>query len=254
MSEDPAPGSGLDGLGWVRRTHERPIGRTEYRQVRMRIGSGVLARNLRIRTLRQAVGDEAQSVYCLMDPWPLAGTNFSLHEKRGSLHPFRIQLYLPFGRKAVRELSSERRRESLLGSDFAYDDFRTWLYLEGHVYELLDKSSASVIVRGRCVDGFATVRTGQAAFDVAIDAVSTMVRSVDVRSEDGKAVVRRFTAEDISTIDGVLIPGLMRMRDLSHNHETVIELEHAWYDRPIDPGIFETRARPGTRAYFSDLS
>jgi len=126
--------------------------------------------------------------------------------------------------------------------------------LEGHVYELLQQTSDSVVVRGRCVAGHATVRTGQASFDVGIDPASGMVQSVDFWAEDGKTVVRRFTSEDVSTIDGVLIPGLLRMRDLSHNHETVIELEHAWYDRSIDSGIFETSARPQTRAYLSEIS
>ena len=133
------------------------------------------------------------------------------------------------------------------------DDFRLWLYEDGHTYELLGDDGDTARIRGRCLVGAETVRTGGAAFDVVLAQSSGMVHSIDHYAPDDLTVVRRYTAEDITTIDGVLVPGRMRMQDVVRNHETVIELERAWYDHPVDESIFETASRRQTRTRLAEL-
>lgn len=236
---------------WIRAANTRPIGRVEMRDVVLDIGAPG-GRRLRLRTLREVDGDVARTLFCVLEPRPFRNLNYVAVEERGRLEPFRITLYLPFALGTLRELPPERRREGHLGSDFAYEDLRTWLYEEGHEYELRHEGD-DVHIRGRCVDRQQLVRHGNAPFEVIVDAESAFVRGIDYLSPGGARTVRSYRADDITRIDGVLIPRRMTMTDHVQRHSTTIELQSAWYDRPIESGIFEPAFRKRSFDYLRAL-
>jgi hypothetical protein len=239
------------GAGWVRRANARPIGRTEFRQVTIEIGEG---RRLGVRTLRCSDDRVARSLFCVMEPWALSNLNYVVTEHRGRIEPFSIQLYLPYVRGTLRDVPSGRRREAHLGSDFSYDDLRTWLYEEGHRYELGGSDGQLVRVRGVCLDRTHLVRHGAAPFDVLLDTTTAFVRGIDYLSSGGSGVVREYRADALTVVDGIAIAGRMTMNDSSARHRTTIHLEAAWFDRPVESGVFDSDFRRHTRDYLASLS
>lgn len=241
------------GTEWIQRANARPIGQIEFRQVAMEIGSKRGSRLLQIRTLRESDGVIARTVFCVMQPWALSNINYVVTEHLGRVEPFSIQLYLPYVLGTLRDLPSDRRREGYLGSDFSYDDLRTWLYEEGHRYQDMGVNGSMTLVRGVCVDRAHLVRHGVAPFDVWLDRENNFVRGVDFWSSDGSTVVRQYRADEVTVIDGIAIAKRMAMVDRARNHTTTIRLERAWYDRPIDANVFDASFRSQTRDYLATL-
>jgi hypothetical protein len=110
-----------------------------------------------------------------------------------------------------------------------------------------------VRVRGVCVDGAHLVRHSNAPFDVWLDQNDSFIRGIDYWSADETAVVREYRAEEVTIIDGIAIAGLMSMIDQARNHSTLIRLEDAWFDRPIEARVFEPSFRKHTRDYLASL-
>jgi hypothetical protein len=238
------------GGGWVRRANDRPRGATEFREVTMEIGRG--GRRLRLRTVRETVGEVARTVFCVEEPWMMRNINYVATERRGRVKPFPIQLFLPYVLGTLRDVPSERRGEGLLGSDFCYDDFREWLPEEGHNYDLGEAAGGGVRVTGRCVSGPPLARAGHSPFHAWIDEESGFVRGIDYAGVDGR-VARVFRVEETTPIHEVLIPARMSMLDVASGHLTAIHLERAWIGRPIEPRLWEREFRKQTRDYLSTL-
>ncbi len=219
----------------------------------MEIGLAKRVRSLVIRTLRESDGTVARTVFCVMEPQTFSKVNYVVTEHCGRVEPFCILLYLPYVIGTLHNLPSERRREGLLGSDFSYDDMRTWLYEECHQYGKLDDTGSLVRVRGVCTEKIHLVRHGSAPFDVWMENSNAFIRGIDYFSSDGSTVIREYRADEVRTIDGVAVAGQMTMFDRLRNHSTTIRLERAWYDRPIDTGVFDPSFRKHTWDYLSTL-
>ena len=252
-SEVASGSSAASGSEWIQRANARSIGQVEFRQVTMEIGTGRRARVLKIRILRESDGLVAKTVFCVMAPIAFGNINYVVTEHRGKIEPFIIQLYLPYALGSLRNLPTNRRREGHLGSDFAYDDFRTWLYEVGHQYRSCEVTGRLAKVRGTCVEGYDLVRHGTSPFDVWLDPGSAFVRGIDYWSPDGSEIVREYRAEDVTVVNGFEIAGRMTMLDRARNHLTTIRLERAWYNRPIDVSVFDSVFRKRTRNYLETL-
>ncbi len=236
----------------VHRANARPIGRVEFRHVKMEIGSGQRARTLEIRTLRESVSSEvARTAFCVMQPRMLSNINYVVNEYCGRMEPFSIQLYLPYVLGSLRDVRPERRGECLLGSDFSYDDLRTWLYEEDHEYENALVDGSVVRVRGTCVGKAHLVRQRNAPFDIWLSLESAFLMGIDYWSLDESRVVRQYRADDLRHIENVIIPGRMTMVDHVRNHTTTINLVRACFDRPIERKFFEPSFRKHTRDYLA---
>lgn len=243
----------LSGGELVRRLNRRPVGRTEFRRVCLEIGESPRLRRLEVATLRQRRGDVARTLTCLMKPRVLRNVNYVATERRGRMRPFRIELYLPFAGGTLRTVDTERRKEGLLGSDFAYEDLKLWLYEEGHEYGEPQLKGDLLTVCGRCVSGQNLVRYGARPFRILADPETGFVRGIDYLTAGGDEVVRRYRADRTREISGVLIAGRMRMEDRDRERTSTITLKRCWYDREIDDELFESDARSDSWAYLSEL-
>lgn len=250
-----SPRMGIGGREWVRLANDRDIGSVEFREVSLQVGQGRALRRLEIRTLRRQSEGQALTVTCLHRPRPMRNINYVTREERGRIDPFDIQLYLPYVGGSLRDVEDSRRCEGLLGSDFSYDDMRTWLCEEGHDYErLADDGDGHVVLRGRCQRPEAHRASATAPFDVRIDPMTGFVRRITTWTGDGGAVAREYRAEDVTEIDGVLIAQRMTLENRLSGRSTQILLRRAWYDRvEIDPGIFDPARRGSTADYLERL-
>lgn len=236
--------------------NSRFIGESEFRDIEMTIGAGRLSRRLRLRSLRVTDnhGHRSRTLVCLMEPRPLRNINYVMTEHRGSATELTIDLFLPYGRGSHRRLAPERRREGALGSDFAYDDLRTWLYEEGHEYTAQVSNHGLVHLRGQCVDPRLTsiVRSSRAPFRLTIDPAQAFVRRVDYHGRDA-SIVRSHVIHSTTEIQGVTIPTAMEMIDHARDHTTLIELKRARVALDVDEGIFEPPRRHETATHLGSL-
>jgi hypothetical protein len=238
---------------WVRLANRRPVGRTEFREVTIEVGRPG-GRRLRVRTLRAIDGDRARTVTCVVEPAEFTNINYVVEEWRGRVAPFHIALFLPYAGGSLRTLEPYRRRDSLLGSEFSYDDMRVWLYEEEHTYTTVERRGAVVCVRGRCApDSAGLVRSGAAPFDVWLRVRDGFVDGIDYLSDTADSVLRRYRAEETMVVDGVTLPARMTMTDHRTGRRTTIFLERAAYDVAVDPAVFEPPARPDTLRHLSAL-
>jgi hypothetical protein len=79
------------------------------------------------------------------------------------------------------------------------------------------------------------------------------VRRVAYWSANGTTVIREYQADEITVVDGIVLPGRMTMVDKIRNHTTAIYLERAWYDRPVAAEVFDPSFRKHTRDYLAAL-
>jgi hypothetical protein len=233
----------------VRAVNARRLGASEFRDVTMTIGSGPAVRLLSLRVTGSG-GTMARTLVCLVEPEAMRNINYLMTERRGSVEHLTIDVFLPYGGGTSRRLEPERRREGALGSDFAYDDLRTWLYEEGHRYELLAEGTAHAVVRGSCEsEAFAQlVRSGEEPFDLWVDTEREFVERVDYLGA-GLEVTRRFTVADATVVRGVTVPTRMEMDDLVRRHSTRIDLHRTEVDLPVDERPFTAPHRREAAEY-----
>jgi hypothetical protein len=235
-----------DGAGaWLRLANHRPVGRVEFREVTIEIGSGAFARVLVVRTLREQDGDKARSLFCVIRPLPFSNVNYVATETRGRPGFDSVQLYLPYLTGTLRDVAAEKHREGFLGSDFTYRDLRVWLPEERCRYQVVESAAGQVRLCG-AGEGF------DGPIDLELDPGDGFVSCI-LHRETGGAVVREYRAAGKQLVDGVAIPAVMTMVDHRRKHVTTIRLQRAWYDRAIDPAVFDAAFRSRTREYLLTL-
>lgn len=200
-------------------------------------------RQFHVRTLRRTLHGRSDTVYCLFKPRWMKGISFSLQEQCGQIEPFDIHLLIPYGLNIVRRVDSKRRCQGLLGSDFTYDDLKTWLYEEGQSFrkmgiEVHDDFPCHVIECNTTSEVFSDFATWTRR-RTWIDRETSVIRRIDFFSGDSSKPFRTHTLNDYHRIDEVLIQRCMQIQDLQKNHETTIELVRAWHNREVQDGFFE---------------
>jgi hypothetical protein len=230
---------------WIRRANERPIGHVEFREVIIEIGSGRGARVLAVRTLRQKDGTKVRSLFCVMRPQRFSNVNYVTTETRGRPGFDSVQLYLPYLTGILRDVPAEKHREGFLGCDFTYRDLRVWLPEEGCRYTLAEPAGGQVRLHGTG-EGF------DGPIDLELDPEDGFVSGIVHRDAVGTAV-RGYRAAGKQLIDGVAIPATMTMVEYRRRHVTTIRLQRAWYDRPIEPAVFDAAFRKRTQEYLATL-
>lgn len=237
---------------WLREINRRPIGRVEFREVTMRIGSRLIGRKLTLRTLRLVEGDTATSLFCVTEPFGFRNINYVAREELGRGASLAVQLYLPYVRGTLKELEPERLFEGMLGSQLCYDDFRVWFPEDCYRAESLDRDGAVMALRCTPVRAAQSARPRQ-AMTLFLHPDHAFVLGADYASPvDGKKT-RELRIPEYTVIDSVTLPQQIVMRDAASGDATTIELVRAWYDRDIDPGIFDPSARGRTRDYLLSL-
>lgn len=183
----------------------------------------------------------------------MKGISFSLQEHRGKIEPFEVHLLIPYGLNIVRRVDSKRRCQGLLGSDFAYDDLKTWMYEEGQTFNKLgidvqDGFPCDII---ECKPMSESLRafTKWTRKRTWVDKETCVIRRFEYFSDESNGPYRIHTLSDYHSIDDVLIQRQMQIQDLNKNHETTIELVTAWHNQKVSEDVFEVKALKKSRQF-----
>jgi hypothetical protein len=120
-------------LGRLLRSHlDRPVGSSGVRRVRIEVSTDTgTAVSYDIGHAWSVAGQECLSVFRVLDSSPLAGTSVLMRERRLDPNP---EVWIrPAGAETARRVDGHRVEDPILGTDFSYDDLRTWTprYLTG---------------------------------------------------------------------------------------------------------------------------
>lgn len=253
LSAQPAVGGSPEGdltAGEIlQRVNDRPSG-TQYRRARLSlINDGEVVRRYVVQTLRSCGALRSVTLFFLARPETLEGTAFLLEETRPArVAAARIWLYLPAGRQEPLEIEAERARQSLLGSDFTYQDWRVWLPAE----DLRVDRGPDTAVRGRPVFEVLAEPTtpelkrslGWGHARLLVDRATGILVAAEYADAAGEPPDRVFEASGLRQVDGEWLPGRMEMRDLEAGRSTVVELLDAWHQRPVAADWFRPRHLP----------
>jgi hypothetical protein len=242
----------------LQRVNDRPSG-TQYRRARLSlINEGEVARRYVVQTLRSCGARRSVTLFYLAQPETLEGTAFLLEETRPArVAGTRIWLYLPTGRQEPLQIEAERARQSLLGSDFTYQDWRVWL----PVKDLRTDRGPDTIHRGRPVFSVSVEPTspelkrtlGWGHARLLVDRATGTLVTAEYAGAAGEAPDRVFDASSLRQVDGEWLPGRMEMRDLGADRSTVVELLDAWHHRPVPEEWFLPQRLPRLAALMAQL-
>ncbi|HWJ90211.1 MAG TPA: outer membrane lipoprotein-sorting protein [Flavisolibacter sp.] len=237
----------------------RQIGATCFREVTMtigKLGQSVLnpSRKLTIRTVRNTEDNDSMTLFCACDPIMFRGITFLMHEKKGRLSPLDIHLFIPYGLALVRKVDEDRRGEGLLGSDFGYEDLRTWQNLEGLNWELKNFDVGTFYVyEAEWVAGQTPSSIEWHRQRVWISKTDLTIIKVEYFKNYGTEAFRVLMIPEYKFVDGILIPARMQMQNFHSAHETTISLVHAWHGRPVDRDMFQPQKLKEARKYLGEL-
>lgn len=233
------PSEPPSALAILRHLNGRPRGTTQYRRVRLSLlNAGSLARSYVIRTLRTTGSGGSTTLFDLLEPEALRGTSFLLQEARPArVTGIRIWLRLPTGRSEPIEIEPSRARESLLGSDFAYQDWRLWwpaedLRVRG-LGTTLRHGRPAWEVEARPVSRELADRLGWGVVRLSVDRETAVLVRAEYALGAGDPPRRVFEATDLFQVDGIWIPRRMEIREPDTDRCTIVELLEAWHGRPV---------------------
>ena len=206
-------------------------------------------RKLLVRTVYRRQDEVTQMAFCACSPFFLQGIAFLLVQKKGRVDPFEMHIFLPYGKRQVITVGSERRGEGLLGSDFSYDDLKLWHYedcwgslrcgnprgeKENHLESLDLVWKADLKPR--------TVQWHKQRLYVQVPEI--VLKQIEFFTEADERPFRILHLTGHNKVDGITLPDRMCMQNYQTNSETVIRLERAWADRAVDHSLFEPRSLP----------
>ncbi len=182
------------------------------------------------------LGDQRYFTY-FVKPGDVARMAFLVHKKPEANDD--RWLYVP-ALDLVKRIAADDRRSSFVGSDFTYED------ISGRLPSLDEHT----ILGAESVEGRAATKVRSTPKDAKTADYAYRITWVDdetklpLREEyydDKDAVVRRFVATDIETIDGVPTALERTMTVLDKNHSTTIRFADISYASPLDPDKFNER-------------
>lgn len=251
-----------DSLNFIRKANCRDIGETCFREVCLSLGklgksTSKPDRNFQIRTLRYTQGVDSYTFFCIISPRIFSGISFLLHEVRGCMLPFDINLYLPYGLHIIRHIEHSRRGEGLLGSDFSYNDLKTWVYEEKQDTILIGKKPYKgfdcMVIESILDENIHPSSIIWKKQHIWIDIHSFVIHQIEFFQEEDSRPYRRLSINNYHLNDNILIPDRMLIENYNTNHETTIELIKAWHNHHIDPKIFTSNNLKKCRDILSSL-
>jgi outer membrane lipoprotein-sorting protein len=149
-----------------------------------------------------------------------------------------VRLYVPEAEEVIR-LQGSALKDSVLGSDFSYEDLTGEKGLLD-LYSVEAEGTAEVDGRS-CHVLKMTAKKKDIAYPVQrawVDAELFVLRKAEYYSLSGKPI-KDLAAEDVRKVSGKNIPFRMRMRDLmKKDSSTVFQLVKIAVDAPLDPKTF----------------
>lgn len=165
-------------------------------------------------------GATCQSLYVVVAGPTLRRTAVLMRE---SLPSAALEVWLQLATARVpRLVASTRHYDSLLGSDFVYDDIRFWLPQCMSEATDFTISDSTIEVRGQLM----LPRKGLTSFTTVVDTHSGLVKSSTWASSNS-AVWRVFESEGHMLVDGMAMPSMMTVDRPQEGFHSTMTLEYA---------------------------
>lgn len=196
-------------------------------------------------------GGECASLFSVLEPGPLARTTVLLRERPFESYP-RVWVQLATARRPVPVRWSDAEA-NILGTDFAYDDLRTWtprFVTAARSAEVRDTDGDEHLVlaaewlyrqrtRVRAIG-----RIGRQGLPVHV--AWTMQESAEP--------FKTLRADGIEAIDRVWMPAEVTVRRPGEGYTSCMKLRAARIGRLVDPRLFEATALPAAHETLQLLS
>jgi hypothetical protein len=234
----------------VLRAHvERYLGPGGLRLVRLdALVDGGASLSYRIAHAWHVAAGECASLFTVLAPGPLAGTTVLLRERPFEPYP-RVWVQLTTARRPALVGWSDVEA-SILGTDFSYDDLRTWTprYVTAARSAVLDTRQELVLkaqwlYRRRTSVG-AVGRIGRHGLPVHV-----------AWTRKGAATpFRILCADGIEAIEGMWMPSTLTVRRPAEGYTSRVVLDAARIGPLVEPDLFEPDALPAARDALRELS
>jgi hypothetical protein len=209
-------------------------------------GGGSLS--FRIAHAWHVADGECASLFTVLAPSALAGTTVLLRERPFETFP-RLWVQLATARQPVR-VGRGDVEASVLGTDFSYDDLRTWTprYVTAARSAVVDGDEHVVLT----ADWLYRQRTRVGAIGrigphgVPVEAVWTSGRAAEP--------FRILQANGIDEIEGVSMPEAVTVRRPVEGYTSRMELDAARVGRVVAPGLLEPAALLAARDALHELA
>jgi len=135
----------------------------------------------------------------------------------------------------TRKISGASRSDSVqgVGGDFSYDDLGSGTWSKDYAFSIQSEDAKSWILLGEA-------RKAGGTYDrirMTVDRSLMRETSVDF-SKANRGFFKTMTFSDFRRFGGRLMPARMEMRNPAKGTSTLLELEEAAFDEPIDPRWF----------------
>jgi len=134
----------------------------------------------------------------------------------------------------VRKIASRSKDDSVqgVGGDFSYEDLSAGDWLEKYDFTLIDEKRKTWIL-----EGIPKKRSPYSRIQVVIDRSRYQVEQV-LYWTDGEEPTKELVMEDYRDIDGREVPERTIMTNHEKKSRTVIEMQDARWNIPLDEGVF----------------
>lgn len=152
-----------------------------------------------------------------------------------------IYLYMPALFK-VRRITSDRISSSMYGMDFSYEDFQ-WMY--NMLSTAISEQRSDAKINGESMHVFAVIpQEGKGSRYETIlsyfDKKTCVIRKIEFYEQGNKLRKVLVTEPDqIKSVDGILIPHKLLMRDVKKESETELIVISISVDPPISESLFD---------------
>jgi hypothetical protein len=185
-------------------------------------------------------GQVCRSIFYLVEPPAMAGTGLLL-EERANEEDMTIFLRLRSARLAL-AVHPSRCVQSVLGTDFTYEDLRFWLPLhtisQCEVVTGLDRGRSAFLIRGN----LETPYRRAASLRLALDAEGWLPMSIDWYDAPIKRLARVYRVKSLQKIGGVLTPTAVRVFRPPERYMSTMILHRERHGVAMDATLYDPRA------------
>jgi len=196
----------------------------------------------KVTSYRKDYGEDNKTVMFFLEPADVKGTGFLSWNYDGESKDDDQWLYLP-ALKKVRRISSSKKADYFMGTDFTYSDMGN-REIEDYTYKHLDPE---VIDGIECYhlerlpkDKEVMKSTGYGRTEIWVHPdIWMMVKAVFYDKK--LKLLKELSTSDIEQIDGIWTVKTMKMNNVQKKHQTIFKFSDIKYNSALDDDIFSQR-------------
>jgi outer membrane lipoprotein-sorting protein len=196
----------------------------------------------KVTSYRKDYGEDDKMVMFFLEPADVKGTGFLTWNYDDESKDDDQWLYLP-ALKKVRRISSSKKADYFMGTDFTYSDMGdreiedyTYTHLEPEVIDGIECYHLERLPKDEDV----MKETGYGRTEIWVNPNNwVMVKAVFYDKK--LKLLKELTTSDIEEIDGIWTVKTMKMNNVQKEHQTIFKFSDITYNSGLDDDIFSQR-------------